>query len=669
MSVYTEHDNAIAEVDAERAVLGSIMLDPGIFPLVADRVEAADFSDPRNQLIFEAYSEVYAETAKTGGLPEIETIIQWLKDRSKLDEAGDFVYIAKLETSVFSTGSAPEQAGIVAEMSRRRDLLNVAQWAASAAAGRLEDEITDSTDIATKMEECARSVKGFWQVPEPLGFGQLPTFPVDDTLPPWVASMCHQVAGHLQVPIDLPAMIALGCVAGAVQRKIAIKPMIDWSEPLSLWCIPCLETGNRKTSILSLMDAPLRKYSNERSAEWSKNQRLIKEKKGALQSKLKKLMKGVADGDEASEREAGAVNDEMEALEKDNAQGRIIAEDVTPEALQQLMASNDERITIKSDEGDFFKGLGRYNDVTNVDLINKAYSGAEYYRDRVGAGFSRLNNPALSLVLCPQPKILKDRVLADERDSGLPARCLFVLPKSLVGNRTLDVKRVSSDVKSHYFENMLGICKLPWNDIDGSKNDPHLIMVSDRALALWKQFMTGIEPKLSEIGEYAEFSDWARKLHGTTVRIAGLLHVMENAENASPWNAELRGNTMAKAIEIVKYLIPHAQAAFSIIDGASRVSGSEVVVQWLKRTEKRTFTARDCQRGCASKFGGKDGGGVMWNAIGHLQELDYIRESKGSVVGKGRPNVRKASPTFRVNPFLFSVPEKNLSALGSVSNG
>ena len=669
MSAYTEHAPTIAEPEVERAVLGSILLDPGIFPFVADRVEAADFYDYKNQLFFEAYSEVYKETAKTGGLPEIETIIQWLKDRSKLEEAGDFSYIASLEMNVISTGSAPEQAEIVAEMARRREIVNVSQWAASAATGRLEDMVTDSGDIAVKIEQCIQSIKPYWEPPQPLGFGQLPTFPVDETLPSWVASMCHQVADHLQVPIDLPAMIVLGCVAGAVQRKIAIKPKRDWNEPLCLWCIPCLATGNRKTAALSLMDSPLRKYSNDRSAEWQKGQRLVKEKKAALQSKLKKLMKGVADGDEASEREAEAVNEQLEALERDNQQERLLAEDVTPEALESLLASNNERITIKSDEGGFFKGLGRYSDVTNVDLLNKAYSGSSHYRDRVGAGFSHLKSPCLTLILAPQPKILKDKVLADERDSGLPARCLFVLPRSLIGQRDSDPPDISQNVRSHYFESMTALCKLPWNDIDGSKDDPHLITVSQEAGDIYRKFVEELEPKISETGIYSEFSDWARKSFGTLYRIAGILHLMDNAENPAPWRVELRADTMAKAVKILRYLIPHAEAAFSIIDGASKVSGAEVILHWILRQRLRTFTARECQRSGSSKFREKEGQSSMWNSLGYLQEMDYIREAQGSVIRDKSGKGQKPSPTFRVNPFLFSVPEENISQLGGVSNG
>jgi hypothetical protein len=658
--VSVAHDNqaAIAQVETEKAVLGSIMLSPEIFQDIADRLEAVDFYDLRNQLIFEAITAVYTETKTV----EIDTLCQWLKDRHTLEDAGGVVYIASLEMNVFSTGAAPEQAEIVAEMARRREVLNVAQWAASAAAGRIDDEITNSTDIAARMEQCAKSVKGFWSIPKPVGYGKLPTFPVEECFPPWLSSMVLAVAEHLQVPVDLPAMIALGCTAGSIQRKIAVKANKSWREPLCLWCIPCLETGNRKTATLSLMDAPLRKYSEEKSDEWSKNQRLIKEKKAALQSKLKKLMKGVADGDEASEREAEAVNEQMEALDRDNQQERLLAEDVTPEALESLLAGNNERIIIKSDEAGFFKGLSRYSDQTNVDLINKAYSASPHYRDRVGAGFSRLKSPCLTLILAPQPKILKDNVLADEKDSGLPARCLFVLPTSLIGSRVTKPPDISHNVRSHYFDSMMSICRLPWNDIDGSKDDPHLISLSRQAEDLYDEFSAEIEPRMTENGEYHEFVEWARKMFGTTIRIAGVLHVLDKAEYAEPWKHEMSAGTMAKAIKIMRYLVPHARAAFSIIDGASTVNSAEIILRWIKRANVTVFTARECLRQCPTRFSGKDGQSAMWNALGHLEQLDYIREARRPESSSRRG--QKPSPAFRVNPHLKHSLEEILGDSG-----
>jgi hypothetical protein len=105
--------------------------------------------------------------------------------------------------------------------------------------------------------------------------------------------------------------------------------------------------------------------------------------------------------------------------------------------------------------------------------------------------------------------------------------------------------------------------------------------------------------------------------------------------------------TMARAVAIGQYLIPHARAAFSEMAADSAVADARHVLAWIRRHGAESFTRRDCFEGTKSRFG------VVENLVPPLQLLqrhNYVRErTASSNGGRGRP----ASPIYDVNPATF----------------
>jgi len=59
--------------------------------------------------------------------------------------------------------------------------------------------------------------------------------------------------------------------------------------------------------------------------------------------------------------------------------------------------------------------------------------------------------------------------------------------------------------------------------------------LSDEAEALSEQFYNALEPRLGKDGDLEHMADWAGKLHGAVLRIAGLLHAVEGiSEKSNP---------------------------------------------------------------------------------------------------------------------------------------
>jgi hypothetical protein len=95
-----------------------------------------------------------------------------------------------------------------------------------------------------------------WEVPIPFDDFEVPIFPVD-TLPPWMASWCEAEATALQVPIDLPAVLALSTVSLSISKHIAVEIKPGWQEPTNIYVAVGLGPGEGKSPAFKDATAPV----------------------------------------------------------------------------------------------------------------------------------------------------------------------------------------------------------------------------------------------------------------------------------------------------------------------------------------------------------------------------------------------------------------------------
>lgn len=126
------------DIDAERQVLGALLVRPDLIIQTAALVQSDDFYLESHRLIYESITQAY----QTGSGPEIEpvTIIQYLKDRSLLEKAGGGPYVMKLGQDVMAPSNAVVQARRLKNISLRRDLVKAAREIEDDAARPQEDE-------------------------------------------------------------------------------------------------------------------------------------------------------------------------------------------------------------------------------------------------------------------------------------------------------------------------------------------------------------------------------------------------------------------------------------------------------------------------------------------------------------------------------------------------
>lgn len=108
----------ISSPEAERALLGGLMLENGRYFEVEEAVCPEDFFDPRNRLIYRA---VQALMGKGHGCDNV-TVAEYLKSRQKLEDAGGAAYIGNLMVSTPSAANVATYAQMVRSMALRREL-------------------------------------------------------------------------------------------------------------------------------------------------------------------------------------------------------------------------------------------------------------------------------------------------------------------------------------------------------------------------------------------------------------------------------------------------------------------------------------------------------------------------------------------------------------------
>jgi replicative DNA helicase len=107
--------------EAERAVLGAVLLDPAVL----DELElgADDFYLERHQVLFEAYRALAADSTPI----DLRTVQAQLERRGELARVGGLAYLAGLDLDLPDIGRVATYAGIVRERSQRRLLLQSAR--------------------------------------------------------------------------------------------------------------------------------------------------------------------------------------------------------------------------------------------------------------------------------------------------------------------------------------------------------------------------------------------------------------------------------------------------------------------------------------------------------------------------------------------------------------
>jgi hypothetical protein len=473
-----------------------------------------------------------------------------------------------------------------------------------------------------------------WDDPLPLGArGVLPLFPLA-ALPGYIVDMVTGVAEELQVPIDLPGGLALAVLSTAAGGRAEVSVRGQWREPLCLYVAIAMPPGSGKSPAFRAMLAPV--FEAEKDMRESA--------KAAISEADRERLVRMAQAEE-SRRKAKSPEDVEAAVNaaqlaeaiKVPVMPRLTADDVVPEQAATIMADQGGRLAIVSAEGTFFEVvMGRYsNGKPNVELVLKGHAGDRVQIDRRGRE-EFIERPALTIGVAIQPDMLRDIASKRQmRGRGVLARFLFSLPPDMVGDRKITPDTVAEDVVRDYTATIKGLVVelAEWTD-------PAVIGMAPAALKLFTEWREEVEPRLKRgTGDLESLRDWASKLPGATVRLAGLLHLAEHPANGA--RTAISEETMGRAIELSRYYVEHAMAAFGAMRAHPALDNARSVLDWIKDKAEPEFKARDVQRAFHRRFQNAED---VAQVLALLEEHEYIRRAPDAKTG-GRRSV-----VYRVNP-------------------
>jgi len=107
--------------DAERALIGAMLIDDNAVIIAQQYVRSDDFYSPRHRKIFDAVLALFHK----GTRPDLLTLSTELERAGKLDESGGYDYIASLTGAVPSSANAEYYAQVIQTCSMRRGLIRI----------------------------------------------------------------------------------------------------------------------------------------------------------------------------------------------------------------------------------------------------------------------------------------------------------------------------------------------------------------------------------------------------------------------------------------------------------------------------------------------------------------------------------------------------------------
>lgn len=136
-----------ANIDAEKSVLGAILLNDECLVEVAEVLMASDFYHAANKIIFEHMIELSQKHKRI----DLVTLQDELQKKDQLEAVGGIIYLISLQEDIPNIGLIGQHAKIIKEKSILRELINSAAGIITNCYGQNEKDIESVLDTAEKV--------------------------------------------------------------------------------------------------------------------------------------------------------------------------------------------------------------------------------------------------------------------------------------------------------------------------------------------------------------------------------------------------------------------------------------------------------------------------------------------------------------------------------------
>ena len=502
----------------------------------------------------------------------------------------------------------------------------------------------------TKEEDALATLLEGWTPPIPLGDQKqsLP-FPTDK-LPGPLTAMVEQAAQFTQTDEAMCGTLALAMLSTAFQARYVVEVRPLWEEQMSLYCVCVAPPGEKKSPCFSLMTAPFREYEKQRAAEEAAEIEKNRSERRMLEAAQKRYEADATNGKSQEDRDQ-SHNAALETAEKlskfvDKFALRLFCDDVTPERLERILYEQGGVLTLASAEGSMLTSFGRYSKdgQAHFDVLLKGHSGDMLRIDRGSQERTfTIDKPRLTLALAVQPKIISDVLSSPALTGrGLPARILYAVCKSKMGSRAASPPLVNAEDYRKYCE----FCK---DILTPGRFDPlEVLRLSEEAQKVREDYHNLTELRLATVWQNDMMREWANKLVGQTVRIAGLLHCgYMQAAGKDPLNSLISREEMEAAVAFSQYYAANAKNIFAEAENGG-TSDAQYVLGKIRELGAPEIPRRQLQQICKNKSTLKKAEDFD-RVLGLLEQHNYIRAAREP----GEDRIGRPKESLRVNPYYL----------------
>ncbi len=469
------------------------------------------------------------------------------------------------------------------------------------------------------------------------GKQDLPNFPVFH-LPPIVGKYIIELATFLQLPNDMPGVTAIGAVMIAALGSYAtVKP--GYIEFLQLYLAIIAPPSERKSALLAFVLRQIMKFCNETNAENASEKAAVDLKREMLSKQLNKAK------DKGDEERANSLVEQIEALPDIKVLHPPLT-DTTSEALGPIMQKNGGMAAIASAEGAFLSALASmYAELTNIDIPLQGYSGDSVYVARISREPVIIKNALLAILLVVQPHVI-DCLMSNEQllSRGLCARFLYSYPTSLIGHREIRNARPVSKTTENAFNSIIQTLLQ-----QSYKGETRELTLSPEAMELYYGWAEEVEKNIGPGAIWHGIANgWEGKLVGNTIRLAGIVKLMDSQDYALP----IEESHFSAAIELARYFVAHALAVTG--KAAGLTPAAREVLDELKKQGESPFSPYTLRQRLRFRKNFKEGSKVD-EALSCLAAAGFIRKTLPPAwQGVGR----KPEALYEVHPGLLPLKSK-----------
>lgn len=412
--------------------------------------------------------------------------------------------------------------------------------------------------------------------PEPLRRPTPPPkpYPVAE-LGPILRPACEAIRRVIQAPDAVCAASLLAAASLAVQGLADVH--IDGrTHPLSLWFLTIAESGERKSAVDAEAMRGARDFERECHEAYADTCLAYEndaEQYNAQREAAKcEAKKAKGEGLAAKLRELRAPEPPLKPT--------LTAADFTAEGIAKLLRDGRPSIGAFTDEaGLVFGGHGmtKETETRTAATLCKLWDRGELDRVRSGDGALKLYGKRLALHLLAQP-VIAERALGNAVLSGqgfLP-RCLLAWPEGTAGHRPYVAENLRDNTALVQFTARTGDLlrrELPLKD--GTRNDlqPRALTLAPEAKALWIEAYNAVETREAPGQRFEQCQAWASKSAEQTLRIAGVLRLVEEPDAQT-----IDADTIRRAVDIALWHLNEAARLAGTAELSPEVRDAEALL-------------------------------------------------------------------------------------------